>query len=200
MHSTLAALLAACLLTVPAQPLFHAEDSPVNRNDQAYGKPNPNAPPELARFAFLIGRWGCEGRAQTPDGEWHNYKASWVGRYILDGYVIEDEYRMTDSAGKLIVLGNNYRSYDAATRAWNIRWLDALSGSWTVLASPELGGATFDGRSVSYVFREPTAGHAFTRATYTSVSPKQFTWRGEKSSDRQSWTEFMTIDCWRVSE
>lgn len=196
-QTAVAMVLAASFLIVGAQPLSRGEDDPVD-HDQSYGKPNPNAPPELSHFAFLIGKWRCDGKAQTPDGLWHKYEATWVGCYILDGYVIEDEYRMTDLTGKLIVLGNNYRSYDARRKSWSIRWLDALSGSWTDLASPELGGATFDGASVSYVFKEPMAGHAFTRATYTPVSATHFTWRGEQSSDRKSWSEFMVVECERA--
>lgn len=56
----------------------------------------------------------------------------------------------------------------------------------------------FGGNSESYAFREPVAGHAFTRATYTSVNPDHFTWRGEKSSDLVTWGEFMLVDCYRA--
>ena len=200
MRGTMAAVLGAALLIALARPLSGVEGYEVNHNDEAYGKPNPNAPPELSHFAFLIGRWSCDGKVRMPDGHEQSYKASWVGRYILDGYVIEDQYRMTDLSGKLIVLGNNYRSYDPARKTWSIRWLDAVSGSWTDLATPELGGATFDGASVSYVFREPMANHAFTRATYTPDGANHFTWRGEQSSDRKAWSPFMVVECRRVSK
>jgi hypothetical protein len=35
---------------------------------------------------------------------------------------------------------------------------------------------TFDGHSIMYAFKEPVAAHAFTRATYTNISEKHFTW------------------------
>ena len=169
-------------------------------NDRDLGRPNPKAPPELARFAFLVGRWRCEARARTPDGNWQSYRATWVGRYVLDGYVIEDEYRMTDAAGNPIVMGLNFRSYDATNRAWNVRWLDGFAGRWLDLVSAEFGGIRFEGRSLSYVFREPTAGHALTRATYTDDSPTHFTWRGEKSEDGKTWREFMVLHAEREPE
>jgi len=169
----------------------------MNQYGQEFGERNPKAPPELSRFAFLIGRWKCEARVKTANGAWQTFPATWVGRYILDGYAIADEYRMTDAFGNLIVLGVNLRTYDASRKIWNLRWLHALSGSWTDLASEELGGVRFEGQSVIYAFKEPMAGHAYTRATYTSVSETRFRWRGERSDDAKAWSEFMVIEAYR---
>jgi hypothetical protein len=99
-----------------------------------------------------------------------------------------------------MVLGMNLRSYDERRKAWNIRWLNALDGNWTNLASEELGGVRFEGTSITYAFKEPVAAHAYTRATYTPHSAAHFTWRGEKSDDGKSWSEFMVIQCHRAQE
>lgn len=165
---------------------------------EKFGKPNPNAPPALSQFAFLIGNWQCRAIVILPNGERQPFAATWQGRYVLDGYVIADEYRMTSSSGELIVLGLNLRAYDAAKQIWNIKWLDALAGTWIDLGPPELGGVRFDGPSIIYSFREPMAAHAYTRATYTPVSPTHFTWRGERSEDNKSWSEFMVIEADRT--
>ncbi len=154
------------------------------------------APPELAQFAFLCGKWRCAARVKSGD-EWQTFRATWTGRFILDGYVIEDEYRMIGPAGDLIVLGINLRAYDAVKKTWNIKWLDALAGTWTDLGSEELGGVTFDGGSIVYAFKEPMMGHAYTRATYTNISQTHFTWRGEMSDDRETWDEFMLVEAER---
>ncbi len=165
---------------------------------QASDKPNPNAPAELAHFAFLLGHWRCQAKIKRPDGNTQTYPATWHGHYILDGYAIADEYRMTNPAnGDLIVLGTNMRSYNTARNTWNIRWLNALDGSWTDLASKELGGVQINGASISYAFQEPAAAHAYTRATYTSLSHDHFTWRGDQSDDAEHWTHFMVVDCHR---
>jgi hypothetical protein len=166
---------------------------------QEFGKLSPNAPAELSRFSFLIGNWRFEAKVMA-DGQWHSFKGSWLGRYILDGYVIADEYRMADLSGKLIVLGLNLRAYDASKQTWNIKWLNALTGTWMSLAPSELGGVKFNGQSITYAFKELApvdAAHAYTRATYRSISKTHFTWRGEKSEDGNAWTEFMVVDCHR---
>lgn len=165
--------------------------------DQAFGKPNPKAPAALARFAFLIGRWRCEANVLSENGEWQTFQGAWLGRFILDGYAIADEYRMTGPSGELIVLGMNFRTYDAAKQIWNIKWLNALAGTWTDLGSEEFGGVSFNGQSIIYAFREPMAEHAYTRATYTNISKTHFTWRGERSDDGKAWSEFMVVEVHR---
>jgi hypothetical protein len=165
---------------------------------------NSQAPKELDRFAFLIGQWRFDARFKSGSGEWETFHGTWTGRYILDGRVIADEYRMLGPDGEVIVFGMNFRVYDAARQVWNIKWLNALDGSWTDLTPEEFGGAKFEGQSVSYIFREPlgaTKGWAtaYTRATYTSVSPALFTWRGDKSDDKKIWKEFMIVECHRVA-
>ena len=162
-----------------------------------FGSIHPKAPSDLSRFAFLLGRWECEAKLTLPDGSSQVFQARWTGRYILDGYVIADEYRMTDPTGKLIVLGTNFRSYDATNHTWQIKWLNALSGTWTDLVSEEFGGITITDRAISYSFKEPVAAWAYTRATYTIISVDHFTWLGEKSDDGKSWTNFMTVTCQR---
>ena len=145
-----------------------------------------------------MGRWEFKAKLKSANGEWQTLEGTWLGHYILDGYAIADEYRMTRPSGELMVLGMNFRTYDAAHGTWNIRWLDALAGTWTDLVSAELGGARFDGRSVTYVFKEPMASHSYTRASYLNVSDTHFTWRGEKSEDMKTWAEFMILQAYRA--
>lgn len=166
----------------------------MDQAEREFGKPNPNAPAALSQFAFLIGDWRFEARVKMPDGQLQNFRGTWTGCYILDGYAIADEYRMTDSSGKLIVLGVNLRTYDPAKKTWNMKWLHALAGTWVDLGPEELGGVSFDGRSITYIMKEPMVGHVYTRATYTNISEKHFTWRGEKSDDGKTWIEFMVVE------
>jgi hypothetical protein len=190
-------LTALSLWIGPTLRAAPAENDLMDQNDQEFGRLAPNAPAALSRFAFLIGRWRCEARIKSADGEWQRFEAAWVGRFILDGYAIADEYRMTGSSGELIVLGMNFRTYDATRKSWNIKWLSALTGAWTDLVSEELGGIRFEGQSIIYVFKEPMAGHAYTRATYTNHSTTHFTWQGDKSDDGKTWSEFMVVECRR---
>ncbi len=163
-----------------------------------WGQPNPRAPAELARFAFLIGRWRCTAKVRLESGAWQTFAGVWLGRYILDGYAIADEYRMTGPAGELLVLGLNLRTYEAARQKWHIKWINALNGTWTDLGLDELGGVKFERQSVVYAFKEPMAAHRLTRATYANIAAAHFTWRGESSEDGKDWQPFMVVECDRA--
>ncbi len=173
------------------------ESESLQRGEEEYGRPNPDAAPELSRFAFLIGEWRCDARLKRDDGSWETLQASWVGRYVLDGYAIMDEFRMTSPTGELLVLGVNLRTYDVQKRVWNLKWLNALDGTWTDLGPEELGGVKMDGQSIVYGFKEPVGAHSLTRATYLDITPSHFTWRGERSSDGLAWEEFLVIEAHR---
>ena len=170
----------------------------MDRDLEVYGRPNLNAPPELSRFAFLIGQWRCEARLKTEGASWERLVATWVGRYELDGYVIMDEFRMMRLTGELLVLGVNVRTYDTKKGAWILKWLNALAGTWLDLGPEELGGVEIDGQSISYVFKEPVGAHALTRATYLDISANHFTWRGERSNDETAWEEFLVLEAHRA--
>ena len=70
----------------------------MRRDEKDYGKLNPKAPAELARWAFLIGARSGEAKLKQDDGTWQTLRTTWEGRYILDGYAIEDAYRRTAGA------------------------------------------------------------------------------------------------------
>ena len=58
----------------------------MKQHERRVEKPNPNAPAELSRFAFLIGRWKFDAKFKLPDGDWQSFYGTWLGHYILDGY------------------------------------------------------------------------------------------------------------------
>ena len=81
---------ALLLLIAPTRPEAAAtEDRSMHQVKQEFGKLNPNAPAELSRFSFLIGNWRFEAKVKVADGQWHPFKGTWLGRYILDGYAID---------------------------------------------------------------------------------------------------------------
>ena len=171
-----------------------------------YGIPNRNAPRELSQFAFLIGTWRCESRVKGPDGAFRTYPAAWVGRYILDGYVIADEFRQLGPAGEVAQLGQNYRSYNTDKKTWIIRWHDALDSTWLELGPEDLGGVQVRGGTVTYQHRRPRgrAGRLFPvqslfRLTYSNISEDHFTWVAELSTDGgETWAEVQVIEAHRV--
>jgi len=167
--------------------------------DEEYGKLNPKAPPELSQFAFIIGKWRCDARVKGEDGRWQPYQATWVGRYILDGYVIADEYRMTNPTGELIVHGMNFRCYSAERKTWVMRWLSATGAFWLELGPEKLGGVRVTPDTITFNIIDSFAPDALTRVTFSNIAESRFTWSSERSYDQgKTWTEFMIIEAHRT--
>jgi len=168
-------------------------------SDTAYSSPNPKAPPELSQFAFLIGSWRCDVSVKATDGTWQKYQATWVGRYILDGYAIADEYRMINGAGELIVHGMNFRSYSVEKKTWVMRWLDIRRSSWVELGPQRLGGVRVSPQTITFNLVDIFAPDAISRVTFSNIAADHFTWREDKSLDQgRTWTEFVVIDAHRA--
>lgn len=169
------------------------------KNDKEYGTPSPKAPPELSQFAFIIGKWNCDAKVKGDDGLWQPYKATWLGRYILDGYVIADEYRMTNQSGALIVHGMNFRSYSTEKKAWVMRWLNAVGSSWMELGPESLGGVRVASKTITFNFTDTSGLDVLTRVTFSNMTKSHFTWSSERSLDQgKTWAEFMVIEASRA--
>ena len=199
-HALLVALfLPSVVHALAANQATPEDEQAMERNKEEYGHPNPNAPRELSQFAFLIGKWRCEAKIKGENGSWQLFKATWVARYILDGYVIADEYRMMDSTGKLVMLGQNYRSYNTDKKAWVMKWQEALTSTWLDLGPDELGGVRVNDTSITYKAQfRPNEIH---RMNYLNISADHFTWRGEASRDGgETWAGIMVIEAYRRKE
>lgn len=167
--------------------------------DKEYGNPNPKGPAELSQFAFIIGKWHCDARVKGEDGTWQPYQATWVGRYILDGHVIADEYRMTNQKGELIVHGMNFRSYSVEKKTWVMRWLSATGSFWLELGPEKLGGVRVAPKTITFNLIDTFAPDALTQVTFSNISESHFTWTGERSLDQgKTWIEFMVIEAHRT--
>jgi hypothetical protein len=167
--------------------------------DKEYGKANPEAPPEFAQFAFIIGKWRCDAKIKGEDGTWQPYQATWVGHYILDGYAISDEYRMTNQKGELVVHGMNFRSFNVEKKTWVMRWLDARGSVWVELGPEKLGGVRVDSKTITFHFIDTIAPDNLSRATISNISESHFTWSGERSLDQgKTWSEFIIVEAHRI--
>lgn len=160
---------------------------------------NPNAPKQLSAFNFLLGKWDCKVTVTQEDGTTSELRATWEGQTILDGYVIADEYRMVDSEENLVMLGMNYRAYDSETNTWNMKCLEALSGTWLDLGTQELGGVQITDETIVYKAEfKPGELH---RIKFSEIAEDHFTWSVDISKDEgRNWNkEVMIIQAKRSS-
>lgn len=167
--------------------------------DQEFGRPHPNAPPQFRQFAFLIGEWRFTATARSPDGQTFAFVGEWLGTFILDGRVIADEFRMRDIDGTLIMLGMNFRQYDASRDRWVMRWLDATAARWLELGPDQLGGVHVSDAGIT--FKVEFAPGELHRITFRDIDANRFTWQADRSMDGgKTWEdEIMTIEATRTA-
>lgn len=150
-----------------------------------YGKLNPDAPPETAQFAFIIGKWDCKTRFMNPQGEHGEGRATWTGYYILDGWAIQDDWVPAAPGGKALQ-GTNIRSFNPKTEKWDNRWLPAGSLQWVYYESEQVGETMVmtggEGRD--------SRGEYVDRNTFYEITANGWRWRKDRSYDGgKTWIE-----------
>lgn len=159
--------------------------------------PNPDAPPELSQFAFLIGEWRADGKWKGAGGKWKPFTAGWTARYILDGYVITDEFHTNDTGSEFQLHGRTFRSYDARRKIWVMKFLNARESSWLDLGPENLGGVEVTDDSITFMHRVEPDG--LLRVRFENISDVHFTWRGQMSNDGgTTLDEIMVIEAERI--
>lgn len=181
-------LLTACQANLPRVASSFYEPS----EQYPFGRANPDAPPELAQFRFMVGRNDCsEQRLNNATGDWVAAKRSWDGYYFMNGFAIRDEGRSGASTNA------NIRVYDTATQEWVVSFFSApaySSGTWRgkmegeklVLRQPQKApGTDFDG---------------FSTLSFSNISAQGFDWVGEWISEDGSLVfPFWRIQCQKVA-
>jgi hypothetical protein len=120
------ALFAAVCASSSVVPISVAAAEPMPPRCD-YGSPHPDAPPELAQFAFLIGDFDITSHIMTPTG-WSPPRpgphARWNGWYSMGGMMITDEWFDPDPGLQPDApRGVNVRMYDAASEEWKMMWV-----------------------------------------------------------------------------
>ena len=151
---------------------------------------NPDAPPETEQFAFMVGDWDCTIRRMGPDGQYAEARARWTGFFILDGYAIQDDWKVPQPDGTWRTTGFNVRHFDAKKGRWMCRWLSQPALTWVQYEAWQegetmimLGGAGQDPR-----------GPYIDRNTFSNIAAEVFSWKKDRSYDGgKTWIEGVAL-------
>lgn len=144
-----------------------------------YGEPNVDAPAELGMFSFLVGKWHGTGTAKTPDGKSVQFELTWIGRYVLDGMAIADEFHGETPDGKPY-LGISLRQYDAAQRAWIVEYLNVTGSFVRRQVNARSGSVRREDDAILVVSQD---GSMHIRERYRLSGRDRFTYTTELSQD-----------------
>ena len=146
------------------------------------GGPLPGRADRMTLYDALIGDWEvdvidyeADGSRRTSSGEWH---FGWVleGRAIQDVFIVPTRAsrKPEETAGPGNRYGTSIRVYDPRADAWNVTWINPVSGAFNTLVGKKRGDEIVQegedhGEPIRWIFSE--------------ITSRSFRWRGEVSAD-----------------
>lgn len=149
-----------------------------------YGQKNAQAPTQLDLFSFLVGKWQGVARVKLPDGKPGEFKLTWIGRYILNGMAIADEFHSLAPDGSPY-LGISLRQFDTTHDSWVIEYLNVPGSFLRRQVNPEAGSVSVANGAIVVISEE---GPKRIREHYRVADHDHFSYSTDGSSDGgQSW-------------
>jgi hypothetical protein len=145
-----------------------------------YGERNAQAPDELKLFSFLVGKWSGTGKTRLADGshvQWEG--ATWIGRYILNGMAIADEFHSLTPDGKPY-LGISLRHFDAKHDSWVIEYLNVSNSFLRRQVNPQAGSVSVQAGTIVIISED---AQARIREHYRVSDQDHFTYSTDMSDD-----------------
>lgn len=174
------------LVLVLAVPLAAAADLDTGR----LAAPHPDAPPEMAQFAFLVGEWDCKLTSLNGQGQRVESTGRWVGYYTLGGYAFQDDWYAASGSR-----GTTWRSYHPFKKKWVNTWLMANTDRAPGFAEGWFYGTWQDGEMRLQASGSDTIGDFVDRIVFTEIEKDSFTWKMDRSYDGgESWIEGVAVN------
>jgi hypothetical protein len=163
----------------------------------SYGERNPGSPNELELFSFLVGKWQGMARVILDGGKFAEFPVSWIGRYILDGTAIADEFHSAAPDGSPY-LGISLRQYDTKRKTWIIEYLNVSNSFLRRQVNVSSGSVTVEGPNVTVI---SGTSDSMSRERYRVADRDNFIYRLDASNDGgSSWNEGQIEMTFRRSE
>lgn len=177
---SLRAIVLLTAITIISAPLGVFAEPAVTR----FGEINAQAPDQLRIFSFLVGKWTGRGTTKLANGEQAHFELTWIGRYIMDGMAIADEFHSLTPDGKPY-LGISLRQYDSKHNSWIIEYLNISNSFIRRQVNPRSGSVSKDADSVVVVSED---GKTRIRERYRVPDSNHFSYSTDLSHDGgKSW-------------
>lgn len=139
-----------------------------------FGRPHPDAPPEMEQFAFLIGAFDCVDQIRQQDGSWVSFPAVWNAYYFLNGHGIQDKYWAPTFST------SNIRIFDPQKSRWMV----------TFFRMPGYQSGVWEGvQEGDTMVMRPGGQTTGSGLTFYHITPDGFDWR---SGDDPVWKSSCT--------
>ena len=161
-----------------------------------YGERNAQAPGQLGLFSFLVGKWQGAGKTKLANGSYAQFSGvTWIGRYVLNGMAIADEFHASTPDGKAY-LGISLRQFDTTHKSWVIEYLNVTNSFLRRQVNPLSGSVVQKADTVVVISGD---GPAQFRESYRVTDKGHFTYSADTSRDAgRSWDPSIEISMVRV--
>lgn len=157
--------------------------------------PNTKAPREASQYDFLLGQWELvvTPKVSSLVARIHGVPTlhgSWKGWRALDGWGIEDDFRIVDESGSPIAYSHATRVYDSAARHWIVSVIDVYRQRLTTSSAEWRNGqlsSTSDGI-------DPSGKPYRSRTRVSDITPNGFRYQQDLSYDGgATWEEAQLV-------
>jgi hypothetical protein len=151
---------------------------------------------ETHAWDSLLGKWNFSQQIHNPEV---NLKGTWTFSRMGDGFMIFDEYRTDNGAGRTLFLGETYRTYNPDKKTWAFEA--------TQYATPHMGlkDGEWDAGTTRFengdIIDEIPKGAVINRFRFYNIEKDSFSVIGETSKDGgKTWVNIMDIECVRAQQ
>ena len=144
-----------------------------------YVQKNAQAPSQLNLFSFLVGKWKGAGKTRLADGSHAQWELTWIGRYILNGMAIADEFHSLAPDGSPY-LGISLRHFDTKHDSWVIEYLNVSNSFLRRQVNPQSGSVSLDAGAIVVISED---GQTRIREHYRVADQNHFSYRMDMSRD-----------------
>ena len=127
-----------------------------------------------------MGKWQGSGKTRLADGSYAQFSGvTWIGRYILNGMAIADEFHASTPDGKAY-LGISFRQFDTQHHSWIIEYLNVTNSFLRRQVNPSSGSVSAAAGTVVVVSAD---GQMKFRESYQLTDKDHYTYRADTSRD-----------------
>ena len=144
------------------------------------------APAEMKQLAVLAGSWDVAGQIKAdPNGTWTDFKATCTFTSVLDGAVLQEDYK-GDFQG-MPFNGIGLFCYNREIKKWQTSWIDNMSATLSLYEGDYANGnlvCSGEDRMGGMVMHS--------RISMSNITDKKLDWLLENSLDGgKTWNQFM---------
>jgi hypothetical protein len=132
-----------------------------------------------------VGRWNGTGKTRLAGGNYVQWEgATWIGRYILNGMAIADEFHSLTPDGKPY-LGISLRCFDTKHDSWIIEYLNVSNSFLRRQVKPQSGSVSLHAGTIVVISED---AQTRIREYYRVTDRNHFTYSTDMSRDGgRSW-------------